>query len=241
MNRISTLLIFSIIFSQSLFGQSDTIIIRIGNDSLKAVGKYVNKIEEGQWEYFHFNGGKQSKGTFLNGKPIGEWTNWLPDGRILNRINYDNKGLKQGLFIEYLYRLSETHEMYFVNDTLEGKIIWRHFDGNKIIEGYYSKGLRDGRWNWYHKNGKIESDGMFVADKFEGHWIYYFDNGKKSSEGNFENGLKEGEWIFYFEEADGIRAKGEYFNDLKTGKWMQYNFDGSIKSIDDYEKDKLKE
>lgn len=239
-NRILTLLFFSIIFTNSLFGQSDTIIIINGNDSLKAIGKYVNKLEQGPWEYFYFNGAKQSKGSFLNGKPTGEWINWRPDGQILNKINYDKKGLKQGFFIEYLYRLNETHEMFFVNDTLEGKIIWRHFDGHKIIEGYYKKGLRDGKWNWYHPNGKIESDGKFLDDKFHGHWIYYFDNGKKDNEGDFTGGLKEGEWIFYFNEAERVRAKGKYLNDMKEGEWVQYNVDGSIKSVEYYENDLLK-
>ncbi|MBK8414145.1 MAG: hypothetical protein IPL22_06290 [Bacteroidetes bacterium] len=67
------------------------------------------------------------------------------------------------------------------------------------------------------------------------------ENGEKETEGNFEDGLKDGEWIFYFENTSGIRARGTYVNDVKEGKWILYNTDGSINSVETYEKDVLKQ
>lgn len=221
-------------------GQADTMIIHIGNDSLKAVGKYENNLEQGLWTYFHFNGNKQSEGKYLKGKPFGEWTNWQEDGKILNKINYDDKGLKQGVFIEYLYRIPETHELYFVNDTLDGKVTYRHFDGHVIIAGNYRKGKRDGKWNWYYPSGKIQSEGDYLDDGNEGHWIYFFENGNKDNEGIYHKGKKDSEWVFYFENSDKVRAKGKYENDLREGKWITYNSEGKITKTEYYEKDTLK-
>lgn len=219
------LFIFIFLYTNCFFAQ-DT--IYFPNDSLKAVGKYSEGYKSGFWEWYWWNGNKQSEGNYYRNNPIGKWTNWNKDGTINVIVNYDSLGQKDGQFIEFDYRISETHELWYDKDKLNGKAIWKSFTGNILLEGEYVDNKREGNWKWYWKNGVVQAEGMMVDSLFHGRWIYYYENLNLDCVGKFVSGKKEGVWKFYWELTGNIKKKGKFKNNKEVGIWMFYDNKGKL-------------
>lgn len=222
-----------IFFYANCFAQNDTLFFP--KDSLKAIGLYSNAKKNGAWKWFWWNGQIQSKGDYHNDIPVGKWTNWHRDGRIQVEVSYDSLGQKHGKFIEYYYRIPETHELEFKYGKLHGSAIWRHFDGNILIQGNYTDNQRTGEWKWFWPNEQLQAIGIMVDSTFQGQWKYYHDDGTKDCEGKFNGGKKTGLWKFYWKGSGNLKKIGTYENDLMSGTWIYYDESGAIIKEEQYE------
>ncbi|MFL5730037.1 MAG: toxin-antitoxin system YwqK family antitoxin [Cytophagaceae bacterium] len=102
----------------------------------------VQKVKSGYVDVRYSNGNSNGKGRFENGIPIGKWTYFIFDGRMLAEGNFLN-GEKVGEWIENQY-----YENY---DPDENKLSYKHTDFSR---GQYLNGLKEGEWKFYRPNGE---------------------------------------------------------------------------------------
>ncbi len=150
---------------------------------LKIMGSYRNDLPDGVRREYDELGNIIKGYIFLNGKMIAE-------GII------DEKGLKQGNFLEY------------------------YENGRVKAEGRYVDSKPVGAWKYYYSEGTIEQEGSFDnRGRHDGMWLWYYNNGNVWKKENFENGVNEGEYIEY-DISGKVIVKGEYFDGEETGQWL---------------------
>jgi uncharacterized protein len=143
-------------------------------------------------------------------------------------VNYNSFGQKHGTFMEYYYRIPETHEFEYKNGMLDGPAFWRHFDGNILIQGFYTNNQRTGEWKWFWPNEVLQAIGMMADSTFQGKWKYYHDDGTKDSEGEFDGGKRTGLWKFYWKGTGKIKVTGSFKNDEMFGTWRYFDETGAM-------------
>ena len=93
------------------------------------------------WQVIYYpNGVPYSEGYYKNGYRIGEWKIWYYNGYLGNKLNYNNYGNLDSVFISYY----ENGQMMFV--------------------GNYKDNARIGLWKEYYQNGILKSEGKFCED-----------------------------------------------------------------------------
>ena len=68
------------------------------NGQLKAIGKYVNDKEEGEWKWYHENGQLWIVANYVNGKLEGEWREFNENGQLKRIGNYVTRITDPSLF-----------------------------------------------------------------------------------------------------------------------------------------------
>ncbi|GAB1444762.1 MAG: toxin-antitoxin system YwqK family antitoxin [Cyclobacteriaceae bacterium] len=133
------------------------------------------------------SGNISQSGLVEDGKRIGNWTEYSPNGIVKSVVSYVN-GKKEGLALEInnsgqlekqmMYHSDQLHGIYkeykyttlkeernYQNGKLEG-IVKVYYDNGKIMEeGAYQNGTRHGVSKWYDQDGNVTIE-------------YEYDNGK---------------------------------------------------------------
>lgn len=63
------------------------------NGSVRSRITYVDGVEEGPTEVFHENGMPYYTGTYHQGRSVGDWIFFDPQGREVRRVKYDSLGV----------------------------------------------------------------------------------------------------------------------------------------------------
>lgn len=71
-----------IIFSNSIYGQIDTIRNIDGSYEIDSI---ANGFKEGKWKSFYKNGSIEYEGSFSHGKRVGKWIWYHDNGQILSK------------------------------------------------------------------------------------------------------------------------------------------------------------
>jgi antitoxin component YwqK of YwqJK toxin-antitoxin module len=205
------------------------------NGALKAEGEYLNGKKVGAWVFFHPNGKTEQKGKYDNrGRPVGEWKWYYEDGKLLREETYID-GLVNGTMVEYSDD-SLSHVITkgdLVDDLKEGPWFFEMADYRE--EGTYKGDKREGMWKHiYTTNGKTRFEGNFTDGQPDGDHVYYYENGKVREEGKYIFGRKEGDWK-YFDEDDGMLILTITYKDD-----VEIKFDGQKIKVDSSSKDSSK-
>ncbi|SHG14427.1 toxin-antitoxin system YwqK family antitoxin [Flavobacterium defluvii] len=192
---------------------------------------FVNNMIDGNYvEYFD---GKtiQSEAFYKNGVIEGTSKIYYPNktlkkentfiaGKISKSVEYGENGNKSS---ETIYNNKEEIESYAYFDN----------QGNKYFEEKY-------------KGGELKSGVQFTANSPAGTEVNL---GKKGFEvknyngtpriiGNFEKGKKNGEWKYFFS-SEILRLKESYINGKNNGLTTNYNRNGNVSSICNFENDTI--
>ena len=127
------------------------------NKNKVSEGKVVNKLFEGQWNYYH----KASKAimtieNYANGKLEGLRSVFYPNGKIAEEINYKNN-LKEGICKRYTENGIVIEESAYKNNEYNGTSTFKDSDGNLISKGNFVDGKKAGVWHFYEK-GKLSKE-----------------------------------------------------------------------------------
>ena len=87
----------------------------------------------------------------------------------------------------------------------------------------------------FAKNGTITCQGEYDKGLKTGLWSYFFENGERDYEENYENGQLNGPFTSYFENGE-IFEKGSFLDGNKHQFWITKYNDGSIMSVENYQK-----
>ena len=118
---------------------------------------------------------------------------------------------------------SVTHEGFFKNGALHGKITSKWPDGS-YFEGEYSEGIREGFGKLAWPDGEYY-EGEWKMGDYEGKGVYQYGSGLRY-EGEFVDGEWEGEGIIYY--SNGTTYEGELKNGFKHGYGREDFLTGAI-------------
>lgn len=200
---------------------------------------YPNRIDEkgrkqGPWRKTDDKGVVQYVGQFKDDQPVGKFSYYDPDGKLLREMNFVNT------HITYVTLYWVTGKKQAEGKYLDQKkdSIWRFFDGNELLlseENYkagkkeglsttyypgtsqvfekkaYKNDLQDGVCQEFYSSGQKKSEGTFVLGNPEGRAVWYYETGKVSIMGNYKKGLKDGVWVYYT--RDGKEKARETWKD----------------------------
>lgn len=212
---------------------------------------YNQRTANGYWEYYHENGGIESKGNYKDGKPEGLWEFYYESGDIKQRVTYKN-GLKDGtekLYYDYYGEIRKIENSIKKDTDILGEWIGRYpGDGFQtinisMVENQYIATKITG--DEYVPAGEI----TFLLDK-------YFENCRMQfAEIGFQNpdffacdllslnsdsiALDVGMPLDFKRNWDGVydslkHEKG-FKNGERHGPWISYFQDGNIRIKSDWE------
>lgn len=139
------------------------------NDTLQVMGRYLNGLRTGQWNWYYDNGALQSVQHFIQGKENGEFVSYYRNGQIRSKGLYYN-GKRMGKWEDwYQDGKNEQHETR-VDGLRDGEYRYWHSNGQLSQLGYYKLGIEEGIWKHWDEEGKLEieekySDGKIIEQK----------------------------------------------------------------------------
>lgn len=131
------------------------------------------------------------KGRYENGRKVGVWTRYYPNGNIQSKITYAN-GRPKG-----------SYEFYYSNGQLEEKSSWnrnknygefkRYYENGQPMQEFYFgiNGKRSGEQLYFYSNGQVEVSVDVVDGKENGSLKRYYENGELKSEMKVNMGVAE--------------------------------------------------
>lgn len=135
---------------------------------------------QGQWIDYHDNGKIKSKGSFVNGFPVGEF------------IYFNERGVLCAKSVYSENRIDASTEIYSEN-------------GNVVAKGFYKNKKRNGEWQYFDEiQGITILIETYQNGILDGRWISYYKTGEPQFEGQYKNGVKVGKWITYNPEGGVI-------------------------------------
>jgi antitoxin component YwqK of YwqJK toxin-antitoxin module len=141
------------------FSENGTVAYNIIYDQKKNIvseGKLVNRLNEGEWKYYH-EASKDLMATenYSKGKLSGIRKVFYKNHNIAEETTYLN-GKKNGPYKKYTEKGVVLEESNYKNDQYDGMATYRDPDNNIIATGPYVDGLKKGLWKFY-VNGKLSS------------------------------------------------------------------------------------
>lgn len=134
------------------------------------------------------DGARKTRGTLVDGRRHGPWTEFHPNGQLL-KVGHFEHGQKVGEW------------RYYHEDGLLGQRI-------EFVDG-----LRHGETETWFPTGRVKSEGHYERDEREGRWTLYYPDGGVKERGEYERGRREGLWEFYDSEGNlNPRRSGRYEN-----------------------------
>ena len=151
------------------------------------------------WKFYYKNGKLEQEGKYLSKeRPHGLWKWYYEDGSKWREENFE-RGVEEGLLIEWNDSQKVVTKGEFIEGLKEGK--WYYNIGDHTEEGDYIAGNKEGEWKHFYENNQLNYIGSYVDGSPVGKHIYYYKNGRKMLEGKYEYGKKEKEWRRYNEEG----------------------------------------
>ncbi|CAD8155993.1 unnamed protein product [Paramecium octaurelia] len=168
--------------------------------------------KEGHLKYLN-NFGILEFGEYRDGKKVGKWDILSKQSIILAGGNYNQKGLKDGRWVEL--------EQHF----------WIQ---NQVIQiGDYQNGIKVGFWKIQFKMTELFDyqdigGGLYINNKKTGRWKEIHDNFHNQCQviyaGEYFNGVKIGQWNTQYkgirQDEFNIIGGGLYFNGRKIKQWV---------------------
>lgn len=159
------------------------------------------------------------QGYFVDGKPVGEFIRYSPEGSVSAKMNYrgdtveavlysrNSEYSSAGKFVRqkkcglWEYRRGKEVVMReeYDRDLLDGKMCRYGEDERLLEQKFWKQGMADGEWSLFFGNGQLRVQTYFCAGKLNGGLKSYFPEGQLRTKGEYKNNLKEGEWEFYDE------------------------------------------
>ena len=125
---------------------------------LMAQGKYQSdRLRDSVWTIFAFDGTRLELATYSAGDLQGAYTMFYPDGRVMERGDYD-KGQKTGVWTRFSDVGVKERIATFAEGMLQGP--WTEFDSNGRISvvGSYQNDMREGKWNYLERGVLLRSE-----------------------------------------------------------------------------------
>jgi len=212
------------------------------------------EISSGEMIDYHPIGTIDLKYQLTDGKANGDFESFYDSEQIYRMGSFANGDL-QGERITYFKSGEISYKENFTEDLREGAYLSYFQDGKIESKGQFKEGSKIGTWEFFYRNGnKNKVQNFDDRGKENGLETKYSEEGWKASEHSFNKGvvdaytffdkngeiLSQGErkggdlkYISYYQ--NGIKkSEGQYNKEGRNGEWKFYNYNGSLKRIENY-------
>ena len=250
---------------------------------LKTEYRAGNKGEQTEYHDYYIDGTKKQDGFIKDDQKVGQWTAYLPSGKVSSKEQYDDDSEINGEGTQYYSdgkintQITANHGKYvkyagfgkitgaptctylFDNGKLtsvtnympDGTIREKyHVKANKVSFDLYSElgykelsGTLDADFNWqglntvYAPNGQVIIENIYKDDQLNGERKEYYENGRLKNHGIYKDGMSNGLYVEYYDNKKNSIASESYLeNDTIKGASYTYNFDGSVQTVNRYDK-----
>jgi antitoxin component YwqK of YwqJK toxin-antitoxin module len=191
--------------------------------------------KQGLWKVYDTDGGLKYKGTYVDGKPVGEFVYFYPTGKVQAEVNNLDMGR-----VSYI-------RMYHPDGKLmtEGKYLdkkkdstWNYYngsDGSLALVEHYKAGIKEGEWTTYYPSGQVMEVYRYTNDLKEGPWKQYFSDGSLKSEGTYKHDNMDGLYVLHHLNGN-VEVSGTYKDGQKDGTWVYLNEIGELQKKEVYKK-----
>jgi antitoxin component YwqK of YwqJK toxin-antitoxin module len=121
------------------------------------------EVKTGYFEWYYRSGKLEHKGSYANGKEVGEHT-WYYENGNLEAVEKYEDGKLEGELKEYHQNGQLAMVTSFLHDVQEGMTKYYRNDGSLAAEGEFSKGDRVGIWKYYDESGKMVGTREFKTE-----------------------------------------------------------------------------
>lgn len=123
-------------------------------------GKEVNKMQEGEWKFYHPSSGKLvTTETYSKGKLSGIRKIYYPEGMVAEEMNFSN-GMKNGPYKKYSPKGVVMEESAYKDDKLQGPVTYRDEDNKVICTGQFAANKKTGVWKYFEKGKLVKQENM---------------------------------------------------------------------------------
>lgn len=153
---------------------------------IRSVSFYENGKRVGDWEEFHFDGGKLKEEHYSNDSAVGVWKRWFPSGTLANenschepaaggsmklysetgapKLSYECAfGKKHGDFREFYPSGKLRVKATYQNDTLNGERTFYYANGTLKKREFWRLGKRDSLWTEFGNSGETLAEFSFAG------------------------------------------------------------------------------
>jgi antitoxin component YwqK of YwqJK toxin-antitoxin module len=204
-------------------------------------GKYTkdkDPIPVAKWDYYYTDGALKASGDFNNaGLKEGLWIYYFASGEIkeISKMkNGENDGLSEGWFDNGIKSYTGT----YVKDKLDGIHTSYYYNGSLKSIINYKDGLKNGEQRYYDFKGNVSSILNYVSDKLEGGHKAYHPDGKVNFEATYKNDKAEGTYKNYYK-SGALYSTGEFKEGQHQGLWTYYYEDGLVSEKTTYLNDEI--
>ena len=196
---------------------------------------FVNGKLEGDRIITDANDRKVSIISFKGGQRNGQATTYLPNGKILSQVTYQNS-IPVGDLLEINKKTGELARAATFEDGRKVVTKTNYFPGSlhrKQSEIMYlaAKTVETTPDDfWTVSTAKYGADG---GDMRHGTSKSWYANGKPEQEGSYEYGKKAGTFTFWHENGQ-VAATGEYKADVAVGSWVWWHENGQKSAVGTY-------
>lgn len=162
------------------------------NGKNRAVGLFVDGLEEDLWTFWQQSGGLDCEGDFARGQATLRWTYYRPDGtRLAEGFRLEGERVGPWEFYSSAGDVSERRyplpaDTQIVHETWDGNVPQR--------EGFLVKGKPNGRWVTYHPNGRRRMTCDFADGVLHGLCVAWASSGELVALGRVDGGHALGTW-----------------------------------------------
>ena len=201
----------------------------------------ANGLKQGRWIRVYPDGGLYYSGTFDHGRPVGHFTFFRENGRVLSEVQHA-QGADSAAAILYRENGSVSHQGSYLTVQIDGE--WRQWktgrwealdaQGHLRVEEHYTKDTLNGAYIAYHGNGQILEQGMYDMGGKQGVWRAFDREGATRGSETWSKGQKNGPAEVMKEGGKPLSA-GLYENGLPVGIWKTFTPNGKVRSLVTYE------
>ncbi|MFP5471023.1 MAG: toxin-antitoxin system YwqK family antitoxin [Bacteroidia bacterium] len=184
--------------------------------------------KQGKWEVKYENSEVvRYKGSFVNDKPVGKFTYYHTNGKLMSESNYV---ANSNVCRTRLYDIEGVLMAYgkYVNQVKDSTWTYYSFNGGKVIgREDYQNGQRHGKKITYYENGNIYEEIPFENNVEQGTWNMYYSDGKVKVTAKYVDGNLDGKIVYYYSNGN-IEVEGFYKDAVENGFWRFYDVNGRI-------------
>lgn len=236
------------------------------NGEIMAKGNYIDQLKDSIWHYFDEQGGIRKVECFDMGRMHGEFITYYKDGNISDKRSFNNS-LPVGEWTEFHPNGEKRAQgTYNTEGNADGPVFYWFDNGRPEIKGKFEDGKRQGGWKYYNKDGTLHmqvlyDQGEYVkSTKENGVFKDLYEDEQIKNEVTWKNGKKEGRFVEYFNNGlweeritepdhqlgieggekelvlsgQTVRMEGTFKNDQLHGVIKTYNDKGKLIKEENY-------
>jgi len=146
-----------------------------------------------------------------DGEPFTGWVREDFESKKIKSIGYLLKGQKTGLWIDWHENGERKLETHWKKDSLEGKFLSWHPDGNPHVIGQTHDGEVDGEWMEYYSNGQLMAESINTVGKLVSIQVWLPDGTPCRA-----SKVKQGNGSFNRYEANGSLLRRTFLDGVET-------------------------